>query len=116
MLRPRLVLQATPMQTRLLLTSCEGERVRAVLPPPGLGHPRAARKLLEGLSLWLGRPLSVVLCADDLALSCALGLCDDQGHGRNTVHYGVAVLESRKGRRGLGSFRELRQRPLRGVR
>ncbi len=74
MWKPRLVIKPSPRATRLLLTSIEGEQLKAVLPPPTAIHPRAAQTLLEGLSLWLGRPLSIVLCADAEGTSSALCL------------------------------------------
>ena len=74
--------------------------------------------LLEGLSLWHQRPLSVVLSADVLDDGSALGLCDALGFGR-ALHYEVAVaVGERRGRRrrrelrGLGDFRDLRQLAL----
>ena len=69
--------------------------------------------MLEGLSLWLQRPLSVVLYADAEETSSALGLCDSFGIGRETLHYEVDVLDPRRRRRGLGSFHDLRQLSLR---
>jgi hypothetical protein len=68
---------------------------------------------LEGLSLWLQRPLSVVLCADAEERSSALGLCDVFGIGHETQHYEVEVHDPRCRRIGLGSFRDLRQLSLR---
>jgi len=67
------------------------------------------------LSLWLQRPLSVVLCADAGETSSALGLCDGFGFGHETLHYEVEVIDPRL-RRGLGSFSDLRQLSLRGGR
>jgi hypothetical protein len=116
MLRPRLLCKPSSETTRLYLTYGGDELLRAVLPPPGAQHPRAAPILLEGLSLWLQRPLSVVLCADAEETSSALGLCDGFGIGRETLHYEVEVFDPRRPRRGLGSFRDLRQLGLRGVR
>jgi len=116
MLRPRLLCKPSPETTRLYLTYGGHELLRAVLPPPGAQHPRAAPILLEGLSLWLQRPLSVVLCADAEERSSALGLCDGFGIGHETVHYEVEVFDARRPRRGLGSFRDLRQLSLRAVR
>jgi hypothetical protein len=109
MLRPRLICKPSREGTRLLLTYGESEMLRAVLPPPGAQHATAAPTLLEGLSLWLQRPLSVVLCADAEETSSALGLCDGFGVGRETPHYEVEVVDPRRPRRGLGSFRDLRQ-------
>lgn len=116
MLKPRLVIKPSTMTTRLLLTSLEGERMRAVLPPPRAAHPRAAVTLLEGLSLWIGSPLCVVLCADEPGSSSALGLCDEFGFGSRTLHYEVEVRDPKGASRGLGSFRDLRALDLRGVR
>jgi hypothetical protein len=77
-----------------------------------VAHSRAASTLLEGLSLWVQQPLSVVLAAGELESSCALGLCDGFGFGNETVHYAVEVLESSR-RQGLGRFSDLRQLELR---
>ncbi|HEY0633685.1 MAG TPA: hypothetical protein VGC98_16640 [Thermoleophilaceae bacterium] len=100
-------------RTRILMMCGANELLRAILGPPSQAHPRAAATLLEGLSLWYQRPLSVVLCADDSSDSSALELCDGLGFGRRTLHYevGIAVRElRRRGVRlgGLGDFRELR--------
>jgi len=89
--------------------------LRAALPPPGVAHPRAASLLLEGLSLWMDRPLSVVLCADAGGDSSPLGLCDGFGFGNENLHYSVEVIE--RGRRpSMGTFRDLRQLSLGGLR
>ncbi len=116
MLRPRLICKPSRETTRLYLTYGDSELLRAVLPPPGAQHPQAAPILLEGLSLWLQRPLSVVLCADAEERSCALGLCDGFGFGHERLHYEVEVYDPRRPRRGLGSFRDLHQLSLRGIR
>jgi len=111
-----------PSSTRLLMTQDDDEILKAILPPPLHAHPRAAATLLEGLSLWLQRPLSVVLCADEPVASSGLGLCDGLGVGRRTLHYEVAVVAGlplrRRGRRigGVGDFRELRQLDFEGIR
>jgi hypothetical protein len=115
MLRPRLLCKPSSEVTRLYLAWGERELLRAVLPPPGAQLPNAAPILLEGLSLWLQRPLSVVLFADAEGTSSALGICDGFGIGRETLHYEVEVVDPRR-RRGLGSFRDLRQLGLRGGR
>ena len=113
MMDPRLVIKASSSTTRLLLTANE-DLLRATLPPPR--HPRAAPMMLVGLSLWLQRPLSVVLCAAEEAIASALNLSDDFGFGAETAHYQVEVVDPGRRRRGLGSFRDLRQLDLRGVR
>ena len=97
----------------MLLQWGNRELLRAVLPPPGVAHNRAAATLLEGFSLWIGKPLSVVLCADAQGNSPALGLCDGFGFGNDSVYYSVEVVEPGR-RRGMGSFRDLRQMSMRG--
>jgi hypothetical protein len=107
-----------PDRVRLLATTPTHDVLKAVLGPVRTAHPRAAATLLEGISLWHQRPLSVVLSADVLDDGSALGLCDALGFGR-TLHYEVAVaMTDRRGRRrgrdlrGLGDFRDLRQLAL----
>ncbi len=107
-----------PGRVRILATTPTHDLLKAVLGPPQQAHPRAAATLLEGISLWYQRPLSVVLSADDSDDGCALGLCDALGFGR-TLYYevGVAVGERHRRRRrgdfrGLGDFRDLRQLAL----
>ena len=116
MRRPHLLIKPWPTQTRLLLTFGNEEVMRAQLPPPPSVHPRAAQTLCEGLSLWLGQPLFVVLCADEAGTSSALNLCDGFGFGNKTVHYEVEVVDPRLRPRPLGSFRDLSRilRRLRG--
>jgi hypothetical protein len=110
------VIKPWPTQTRLLLSYGEEEVMRAQLPSPPSAHPRAAQTLCEGLSLWLGQPLSVVLCADAEGSSSALCLCDGFGFGSKTVHYEVEVVDPRRRPRPLGSFRDLHRlvRRMRG--
>jgi hypothetical protein len=112
--RPCCVIRASREQTRLFLRWGSQELLRAALPPPGVTHPRAASVLLEGLSLWTGQSLRVVLCADAKVDSSALGLCDGFGFGNENLHYSVEVIEP--GRRlSMGTFRDLRQMSLRGL-
>ena len=108
---------STRETTRLYLTVGGNELLRAVLPPAGTCmHPRSASTLLEGLALWLQRPLSVVLYAADGDDSSALGLSDGFGFGKQTVHYEVEVVDPTCRRRRLGSFADLRRLQMRGVR
>ena len=101
--------------TRLLMTCGDDEVVKAVLPAPSQEHWRAAPTLFEGLSLWYGRQISVVLCADATASEYGLNLCDAFGIGKRTLHYAVEVIEPgkkpRRGARisGVGTFCDLRQ-------
>ena len=117
MLKPHLFLKPSHETTRLYLTIGSRELLRAVLPPPGpYFQTRSAPLLLEALSLWLQRPLSVVLCAADGDDSSALGLSDGFGFGRQTEHYDVEVVDPARRLRGLGSFADLRRLQLRGGR
>jgi hypothetical protein len=104
-------------QVRLLVTTPTRDLLMAILGPVRGAHPRAAATLLEGLSLWHQRRLSVVLSADDADDGSALGLCDGLGYG-GTLHYEVGLAfpdRARRGRRrrrllrGLGSFRDMRE-------
>jgi hypothetical protein len=103
-----------PTRVRILATRSDQDILKAVLAPAATIHPRAAATLLEGLALWYQQSLSVVLCADESADSCAMGLCDGLGFGRSQVHFqvGIAAPVRRRSRRsiaGLGDFRDLRQ-------
>lgn len=101
-------------RTRLLMMCGPHEVLRGMLSPPAETHPRAAATLLEGLSLWYQRPLSVVLCVDSPSGSCGLDLCDALGFGRRTLYYevGVAIRDHRRRAArlgGPGNFQELRR-------
>lgn len=113
--RVTVTIKPTPLETRVLVTSCEETILKAVLPLASQTHPRAAATLLEGLALWFQEPLSVVLSAEAAAPSSALGLCDGFGFGYKTVHYEVVVVEPRRRRRRLGRFSDLRQLAGRGA-
>lgn len=112
-------LSAEPTRTRLLMTQGPKDIGKVILPPAPSAHRRAAATLLEGLSLFLGERLCVVLCVDERSTSsCELGLLDGLGHGEQSVFYevGVAARMSAAGRRaarGLrlpgSDFRDLRQ-------
>ena len=80
-----------PDRVRILATTPTRDLLKAFLGPPEQAHPRAAATLLEGISLWYQRPLSVVLSADGSDDGCALGLCDALG-----VPDGRALLRGRR--------------------
>jgi len=112
-------LSAEPTRTRVLITQGARDIGKAVLPSSS-AHPRATATLLEGLSLFVGERLSVVLCVDDQSSSSAsLGLLDALGTGESTMFYevGIATRLSRRERRqaaravqlGGADFRDLRQ-------
>ena len=118
-------LSAEPMQTRLLMTQGPRDIGKVILPRAPKAHPRAAATLLEGLSLFLGERLSVVLCVDERSTSCELALLDGLGYGEDSLFYeiGVAARMSSADRRAAralhlpgSSFRDLRQLTLEGTR
>lgn len=113
-------LSAEPTRTRLLITQGAMDIGKAILPPSTSAHPRAMATLLEGLSLFLGERLCVVLCVDEQSTSsCSLGLLDALGYGEPSLFYQVGVAarvarrEQRRAERALhlpgGDFRDLRQ-------
>ena len=112
-MNPTLMIAPSTAQTRLLMKYGQQEVLRAVMPSPLFAHPRAATALLEGLSLWYQKRLSVVLCAgEEVGSSSALGLCDeafDLPAGNVYYEVGVADIRPRRRRRlgGPGDFRDL---------
>lgn len=114
--RTRLLIKPSPTTTRLLLANDDEELLKAVLPPPRRAHSRAAPTLAEGLSLWFQEPLSVVLFVPAQDSSYAMDLCDAFGFGVPTMNYDVELVDPTRKRRALGSFRDMRQLGLRGVR
>jgi hypothetical protein len=112
-------LSAEPTRTRLLMTQGPRDIGKVILPPAPSAHRRAAATLLEGLSLFLGERLCVVLCVDERSgSSCELGLLDGLGFGDKSVFYEVGVAAratraERRAGRGLrlagSDFRDLRQ-------
>lgn len=110
---------AEPTRTRVLITQGARDIGKAVLPSMS-AHPRATATLLEGLSLFMGERLCVVLCVDEKSSSSAsLGLLDALGCGERSVFYdvGIAARVSRRERAkaasavrlGGADFRDLRQ-------
>ena len=100
-------LSAEPTQTRLLMTQGPRDIGRVILPRAPSAHPRAAATLLEGLSLFLGERLSVVLCVDERSTSCELALLDGLGYGERSLFYDVGVA-ARMSRPAPRSARRLR--------
>jgi hypothetical protein len=114
-------LSAEPTQTRLLMTQGTKDIGKVILPRAPSAHPRAAATLLEGLSLFLGERLSVVLCVDEHSTSCELALLDGLGYGERSLFYEVGVAArispaNRRAARALrlpgSDFRDLRQLTL----
>ncbi len=101
--------------TDVLAMSGPDEVLRARLGAPCLVHRLAAPLLLEGLSLWHQRPLSVVLSVPESGESSplTLSLSDGFRFGDSTLCYAVDVCGPAR-RRGLrlggpGDFRALRR-------
>ena len=112
MLRPwRTTLRALSTEAQLLVTDLEhGDVLKARL-PMNPRHPRALLTLLEGLSLWQGRPLSVAISAGDGSRpwigSDLFG--DELWPGESQlVQFNVVLRGCRKRLVGLGDFRALR--------
>lgn len=108
----KITLSLTPSSARLLVTDQEGdERVKARLPIHP-DHPRAVTTLCEGLALWMGAPVRVVLVADGRSGrtdACALFGPELWPMESALVRFEVT---SAPGRRrtiaGVGDFRQLR--------
>jgi hypothetical protein len=120
-IRPTVILKTSPRSTRILVRVHDDEVLKAVLlTPSGPPHPRALPTLLEAVALWHQTPVHAVLCAQEEASWCRLGLLDDLWLAIDTVHYTVELRRCDHERHqriaGLGSFDDLRQLALRGVR
>lgn len=120
-IRPTAILKTSPHATRVLVRLGDDEVLKAILPAPPLPpHVRALPTLLEALALWHQAPVRAVLSATEQESWSRLGLVDPLELGRDTVHYTVELRHRAPGRgqrlSGLGSFAELRQLELRGVR
>ena len=115
--RMMVTITALAMETRLLVQDEMGDRLIAKPQPLPCAHPAALRTLLEALALWWGKPLRVVLFADDTSDWERLGLVDALGFGCETLHYEVEVVPLAPHRRprpkrlsGLGNFSRERKR------
>jgi len=110
----RCTLRVTQHEVRVLITHPEqGDVLKARLDPRPC-HPRALLTLLEGLSLWVGRPLCVALRADEPYRhwpgSTLFG--DELWPAESPlVRFEVVQPGHQQGRRlpGLGDFRALRR-------
>jgi hypothetical protein len=120
-IRPTAILKTSPRATRVLVRLGDDEVLKAILPAPAPPpHVRALPTLLEAIALWHQAPVRAVLAAAEQESWLRLGLVDPLELGRGTVHYTVELLHRAPGRgqriSGLGSFDDLRQLALRGVR
>lgn len=106
---------ATTKDVKVLVTDPQrGDLLKARL-PPSVQHPRALLTLLEGLALWRGQPLRVIISASSADSGypswCGSGIFgDERWPGESQlVRYEVGGRDSRLQRlTGLGDFRHLR--------
>jgi hypothetical protein len=113
--------RATEREVRVLVVDPEqGDLLKARLPLV-TQHPRALLTLLEGVALWRGQPLRVVVSAtsagDGRPSWCGSGLFGDELWPAESplVRYEVADRAHRQRRLvGLGDFRPLRVEPRGG--
>ncbi len=106
-------LRVTPREASLLLQDEEmGDLLKARLPMPPR-HPRALLTLLEGVALWRGQPMRVVISAAETSLPwIGSGLFGDElwpGESQ-LVSFAVASHGPRRALHGLGDFRAVRRR------
>lgn len=112
--RFRCALSVTRHEVQVLITHSEqGDVLKARLDPHPC-HPRALLTLLEGLSLWSGRPLCVALRVAEPCRSWpGSTLFGDELWPAESplVRFEVVQPGRRQGRRlpGLGDFRALRR-------
>ena len=110
--------RATTREVKVLVVDPQrGDLLKARLPLTAQ-HPRALLTLLEGVALWRGQPLQVVVSAasadDGRPCWCGSGLFGDELWPAESqlVHYEVGGRARRPGRLvGLGDFRSLRIEP-----
>lgn len=112
-----LIVSASRGRMRLLLLDETDEIMKADLPSGILPrHPRALTTILEGMSMWLGAKLHVVVSADALEYSYCPELVDDLGGVAPSVFFEVEIAPRtrRPGRRikGVGQFRDMKQMHL----
>ena len=101
-------------QLKLLVTSPQGDDLIKARLPRRPAHPRALLTLLEGVALWSGEPLYVVISAgvhrDDWRGGEAWG--DELWPAESQlVHFDFAIPPARRRRtlRGVGDFRDVRR-------
>ena len=119
--RPTVILKTSKHATRVLVRLDDDDVLKAVLRTPSSApHPRALPALLEAMALWHQTPVHAVLSANEEESWCRLGLLDDLWLSIDAAHYWVELRPRERERRlriaGLGSFNDLRQLALRGVR
>jgi hypothetical protein len=105
-------LRVTAREASLLITDREqGDLLKARL-PMAPRHPRALLTLIEGISLWRGEPMPIVLSATDPSAPwLGSGLFGDElWPGESPlVRFCIAVPGPRRRLSGVGDFRALRR-------
>jgi hypothetical protein len=113
--------RATAREVRVLVVDPQqGDLLKARLPPV-TQHPRALLTLLEGIALWRGQPLRVVVSAtsadDGRPCWSGSGLFGDElwpGESQLVRYEVVDRALRRRALVGLGDFRPLRVAPRGG--
>lgn len=108
------VLRVTPRHVMLLVSDETGDVLKARL-PLSPRHPRALLTLLEGLSLWSGEVLSVVVSVAESSDWVGSGLFGDELFPAESplVQFRVGRRGCRGQRlRGVADFRPLRRGAL----
>jgi|SRR5580704_3481729 hypothetical protein len=113
--------RATAREVRVLVVDPQqGDLLKARLPPV-TQHPRALLTLLEGIALWRGQPLRVVVSAtsadDGRPCWSGSGLFGDElwpGESQLVRYEVVDRAHRRRALVGLGDFRLLRVAPRGG--
>jgi len=116
--RWRSVMSVSTSKVSLLVTEAPATDVLKARFPVAPSHPRAMLTLLEGLALWSGQPLHVVLSAGSSSPCCGWGTLfgDELYPGESQlVRFELAARGRRACLRGLGSFRALRAEQPRGL-
>ena len=120
MLQPTAFLKTGSISTKIFVHLDEDEILKAILPTRASPHRRALPTLFEALALWHQAPVRVVLSAAEVESWSRLGLVDELYASVDTVHYTVELRHPDRERRqrisGLGSFNDVRQLVLGGVR
>ena len=118
---PTAILTTTSEVTRILVRMDDDVVLKAaLLPRYWPPHRRALPTLLEAMALWHQAPVHAVISVRDAASWSQLGLAEDLDGGVSTAHYTVEMRVPVRDRgqriRGLGSFADVQQLDLCGVR